>query len=1015
MTKKTIKTSRYTATQIAKARDTVAQIFIAYRETHKLMEELQLRTETGCQSTSKPKTCHQARLTALVAPSGFGKSAHIEYFLQSEYVAGVEANGFSILHLELPADSTIKTMTTAFLDAMGDPLADKTSTAGRNSIRIVEGLKEMNCKLILIDEAQHLLGKKRRVLKDTTDWLKVLLDRAGVPVIVIGLPEILVGIKSNVQLERRMTKCIKLSPMAWDGDEGTTEFRWFLREFERQLPLSEPSDLHNPAVAHAIHQASGGLVGRVVQLITEAMEISMRRPQGPDSITQKDLCSAYYGLNLGGLNPFDRRLVPRSRPRRPQGRARTGGYAVSQASLDMLFGGGSAAAGNTKIRGIGGSLPVYNDESLPSLLARIAFARHLDDPTWICAHAGIRNGFGGLWTEEQASRMATLLGLPSAEIVSRAYLKNGTAHSFLKTTVSRQHFGWASPKICPCCIAEKGYHSAVFDLHAMRHCPQHAVALLDRCDGCGARLAFRGTQLFVCRHCGTDFRKMKAKPVDPATLACEAFVARLAGFPDLHPAIDASSLYRSSAFSKLSLGDHLQMMQTLGSQRRALLYRTKLQQFRLASKEGYMAMLEGWDLVRRWPDPFFDMLDKVSDQKSDKDGMAYGVRSTFKPLYDFLAAAEGPHWREVKHAFEIYLRDHWNGFAAPSRRNARIEVSEPTLFTQFESAYEIQRRGRMKKAELEALARSGAIKSIVVPPRVGLGKAPSIFIERAALDAIAPPGRPLLNLKAASKKIGLSIALTKRLASSGVLSTMVDPSVSGVKRYLFADTEIEAFSSRLCAQAARSDTQPHGTISLTVLLKRQSTTGVPPSNVIDAVAAGEIRSVYIGPNRTSWPWKLFLHRDDTDRWFCRHRSLASPDAVSRAEAMALLGVNKATLGWLVQSDWLIERRARGRFCPIDRKSIEAFRARWFKLGDIAEAVGTNRSTIRCVLDGGGVESLEGPADDDHDIATFYDRNHVERIDIDRLRQEAYVYKGKSRSEYTAGLAARTSALQGRAS
>jgi Bacterial TniB protein len=316
MIMKPIDPPRYTTTQIAQARDTVSHIFITYRETKNIMDELKIRLETGCQSTVKPKTSHQARLTAIVAYSGFGKSAHIEHFLQSDYVAEIEAKGFSILHLELPADCTIKTMTTAFLHAMGDPLADKTSTAGRNSVRIVQGLQEMNCKLILIDEAQHLLGKKRRVLKDATDWLKVLLDRAGVPVIVIGLPEILVGIKSNVQLERRMTKCIKPLPMSWNDGEGSQEFRYFLRAFEQQVPLSEPSDLFEPTMAHAIHLATGGLVGRVVQLITEAMEISMRRPQGPDAITMQDLSWAYVGLNLNGLNPFDRDAHAKDRTRK---------------------------------------------------------------------------------------------------------------------------------------------------------------------------------------------------------------------------------------------------------------------------------------------------------------------------------------------------------------------------------------------------------------------------------------------------------------------------------------------------------------------------------------------------------------------------------------------------------------------------------------------------------------------------------------------------------------------------
>jgi thymidine kinase len=180
---------RYTHTQIAEARNSISHIFIRSRETEKTIEELKLRMEIGCRSTLNLKTSHQARLTALAGPSGFGKTALIEDFLKCSYVAEMEGKGFQVLHLALPPDCSIKSMTTEFLHEMNYALAHITSTAGRNSARIIRGLKEMNCKLILIDEAQHLLGKKGHSQQEATDWLKVLLDKAGVPVVVIGLPE----------------------------------------------------------------------------------------------------------------------------------------------------------------------------------------------------------------------------------------------------------------------------------------------------------------------------------------------------------------------------------------------------------------------------------------------------------------------------------------------------------------------------------------------------------------------------------------------------------------------------------------------------------------------------------------------------------------------------------------------------------------------------------------------------------------------------------------------------------
>ena len=67
----------------------------------------------------------------------------------------------------------------------------------------------------------------------------------------------------------------------------------------------------SPEMARRIHEASGGLVGRVTQLISEAMDVSMARPDGEDRITQEDLAEAFDGIYAGMMpgkrNPFSRR------------------------------------------------------------------------------------------------------------------------------------------------------------------------------------------------------------------------------------------------------------------------------------------------------------------------------------------------------------------------------------------------------------------------------------------------------------------------------------------------------------------------------------------------------------------------------------------------------------------------------------------------------------------------------------------------------------------------------------
>jgi hypothetical protein len=679
---------------------------------------------------------------------------------------------------------------------------------------------------------------------------------------------------------------------------------------------------------------------------------------------------------------------------------------MNQHSLDLAFGGGVAASGIAFPRRIPPCPAPFSDESLVSLLARTTIANHYDDPGWLSTAAGVEGGRAGIWTEAQAKDLAKLLGLSPVEVFGRTYLKVGDTHHFLGSTVSRQQFRWGRTKICPHCINEKEYHSAVFDLHAVRHCPRHAVRLIDKCEGCHAPIALRGIDPFSCSHCGAGFSEMSAPPKPVREIVCEAFIARRAGFPDLHPLIDPTSFRCSSILGSLGVGELIDLVHTLGVLRSGLVGRSMQKLSLLASDDGFEAMREGWELVQQWPDRFFDELDYVSRSKSGADGLAYGARNTFKPLYDFLGSAKGPHWCKVKHAFEIYLRDHWQGLAKPSRRNSRIEVAQPTLFTQFESTAEIHRRRRVKAAELRALARSGAIRTVTVPARQGLGKATSIFVDRATLDAIAPPGKPLRNLKQAARCLGLSIALTKRLADGGEVPVLDGPRVSGSIRYLFAAEKLESVVARLCAMATRHAVRPDRTITLTALLKKQAASGIALKRLLAAVAAGEIRSFMVGPIPIPLLWNLVLCQDSVDLWFEGQMAQIMPDAVARHEVMAKLGVNKATVAWLVEDGWLNEKRGCGRYRPITIASVEEFNGAWVKAGELACRYSTSRSLIRRALDVAGVKSIASPDDKGRDATRYYDRCDVERIDVDLACRSAALHKGRGWSEYAAGLASR---------
>jgi hypothetical protein len=279
--------------------------YISIRDHRAVLEELQFRLDFALNdsSTNYVKTLASARLSTVTAASGAGKSTLIQNFLKLAEEAG---HRHRALPVSLPAPCTIKTMTVAFLEALGDPMAHKVSaTAASNTMRIIKLLKAKTIRMIIIDEFQHLLDLDRNgVRQETTDWLKSMLDQSGAEIVCVGLPNTTQVVQSNPQLERRTSGNLELKAISWDEGEGTIEFRVVLQELEKAMGFAEPFVLSTPETAYAIHQVTNGLIGRVVNLLERAVREAMKRTNGEGRISWEDLGRASMVLNIGMNNPF---------------------------------------------------------------------------------------------------------------------------------------------------------------------------------------------------------------------------------------------------------------------------------------------------------------------------------------------------------------------------------------------------------------------------------------------------------------------------------------------------------------------------------------------------------------------------------------------------------------------------------------------------------------------------------------------------------------------------------------
>jgi hypothetical protein len=151
-----------------------------------------------------------------------------------------------------------------------------------------------------------------KVLKTISDWLKVLMNRTKLPIVLIGMPnsESILDTKDNEQLRRRFSARERLEPFGWgESDEEQEDIIMFLDKLDEALSklLPKRSNLADIETAFLIHSATGGAVHKIMGLIRGAAESALK--QGLDWIDLELLSEAYDkhlagDMSNGSINPF---------------------------------------------------------------------------------------------------------------------------------------------------------------------------------------------------------------------------------------------------------------------------------------------------------------------------------------------------------------------------------------------------------------------------------------------------------------------------------------------------------------------------------------------------------------------------------------------------------------------------------------------------------------------------------------------------------------------------------------
>lgn len=221
-----------------------------------------------------------------------GKSCAIEDFLARHPMKrGPEGIRQSIIYAVVPHDATVKSLVQQLLLAFGDPHWARGSTSNQTA-RLLVYLEETHCRMIILDEFQHLCDKgQKKQLYLTADWLKVLLEKKQWGLVAVGLPESASVINSNRQLQGRFDATLTMPLFNWRDTSSRAQFRAIVRAFVAEMRPFELPDMAGEELALRVFLATSGRVGLFAKLMDRVVRKAIRK--NTTKIRLEDLDDAF--------------------------------------------------------------------------------------------------------------------------------------------------------------------------------------------------------------------------------------------------------------------------------------------------------------------------------------------------------------------------------------------------------------------------------------------------------------------------------------------------------------------------------------------------------------------------------------------------------------------------------------------------------------------------------------------------------------------------------------------------
>lgn len=236
----------------------------------------------------------------LVGPSYSGKTSILERFMElhpPDQSPERETTFCPIVMIDTPPRPDLSQFYASILDALMAPYKP-TSPSHEKLSQVKRLFRELDVKVLIIDEIHHLIAGSLNRQREFRNALKSLSNMTKVCVIASGIEEAYTAFNADSQMSSRF---VPIEMPKWSAGKKLGEM---LMTLEQRMPLRQASGLHQPGLMMAILARSEGMLGDICDLVKAAAVDAIR--SGTEQITEAQLAG------LDWVPPSKRKMYRRA-------------------------------------------------------------------------------------------------------------------------------------------------------------------------------------------------------------------------------------------------------------------------------------------------------------------------------------------------------------------------------------------------------------------------------------------------------------------------------------------------------------------------------------------------------------------------------------------------------------------------------------------------------------------------------------------------------------------------------